>query len=75
MSKKQLTKSSPNSQYVDATITTREALAAQRMKNEAAIQLIAEWLADESGYDEKTWPIVKKVIEENRLSYRRRFNG
>jgi len=60
---------------VDAASTepSREALATQRVKNEAAIQLIAEWLADESGYDEKTWPIVKKAIEENRLSYRRRF--
>ena len=56
MNKKQLTKSSFNSQSIDD-----------------ATQLIAEWLADESGYDEKNWSIVKKAIEENRLSYRRRF--
>ncbi len=46
----------------------------QQAKNEAAIRLVREWLADESGYDEKTWPIAKKVIEENRLSSRRRFD-
>jgi len=63
--------------YPNPTIQEAECIdenqATQRMKNEAAIQLIAEWLADESGYDERTWPIVKKAIEENRLSYRRRF--
>jgi hypothetical protein len=52
-----------------------DVLAAQKAKNEAAISLLEEWLADESGYDEKTWPIVQKVVEENRLSDRKRFNG
>jgi hypothetical protein len=47
----------------------------QRIRNEALIQLIREWLADESGYDEETWPIVKQLIEENRMSYRRRFEN
>jgi len=44
-------------------------------KNQAVIRLLEEWLADDSGYDEQVWPIVKKDIEENRLSYRKRFNG
>ena len=51
-----------------------EALAEQRVKNRAAVRLLRKWMADESGYDEKTWPIVKKAIEENRLSHRKRFN-
>ncbi len=51
-----------------------QALMAQRQKNQAAIQLLQEWLADESGYDEYAWPIVKKAIEENRTSYRSRFS-
>lgn len=55
-------------------VTAVEALAAPRIRNEAAIQLLDEWLADESGYDEEVWPRVKAAIEENRLSYRRRFN-
>ncbi len=51
-----------------------ESLALQRAKNEAAIRLLEEWLADESGYDEETWPILKKALEEDRPSYRPRFN-
>lgn len=46
---------------------------AQREKNAAAIRLIESWLADESGYDEAVWPIVKAAIEDNRLSDRSRF--
>jgi len=48
-------------------------IAAQRQKNEAARRLLQEWLADESGYDEEVWPKVKQLIEDNRLSPRRRF--
>ena len=51
-----------------------QSVTAQRQKNQAAIQLLQEWLADESGYDEYAWPIVKKAIEENRTSYRSRFS-
>jgi len=51
-----------------------EMLAIQRIKNEIAIQLLQDWMADESGYDEKTWEIVKEIIEKNRLSDRRIFN-
>jgi hypothetical protein len=41
--------------------------------NEAAIALLRKWMADESGYDEETWPELKKAIEETRLSSRPRF--
>ena len=43
-------------------------------QRQAAIQLIDQWLADDSGYDEQVWPILKETIEENRLSYRKRFD-
>jgi hypothetical protein len=49
------------------------ALAAQRQTNEAARRLLQEWLTDDSGYDEEVWPKVKQIIEENRLSPRKRF--
>jgi excisionase family DNA binding protein len=42
-------------------------------RNQSLIEKLNEWLADESGYDEEVWPIVKKTIEENRSSYRKRF--
>ena len=41
--------------------------------NTEAIELLRKWLADESGYDEESWPALKKGIEENRLSSRPRF--
>ena len=40
----------------------------------AAIALLDEWLADTSGYDEETWPALKRGIEESRSSIRRRFS-
>ena len=48
--------------------------AVQRIKNEVAIRLLQSWLSDESGYDEKNWETVKKLIEENRLSNRSKFD-
>jgi len=47
----------------------------QRNASQEAIRLLQEWMADESGYDEEVWPVVKKAIEENRPSYRSRFSG
>ena len=41
--------------------------------NAAARALLKQWMDDESGYDEKVWPLVKELIEENRLSERKRF--
>jgi hypothetical protein len=49
-------------------------LAEQTAKNQAAIEHLAEWKADDSGYDEETWPIVKESVERNRLSSRPRFS-
>lgn len=37
------------------------------------LRALGEWLADESGYDEKVWPKLKKALEESRLSQRKRF--
>jgi hypothetical protein len=50
-----------------------DTLALQKARNGAAIALLDRWLADDSGYDERVWPIVKKAIEENRPSSRKRF--
>jgi hypothetical protein len=39
------------------------------------IALLDSWLKDESGYDERTWPILKKALERNRhLGERRLFH-
>ena len=44
-----------------------------RARNARALELVREWLADESGYDEKVFPVLKAELEADRLSYRRRF--
>jgi hypothetical protein len=41
-------------------IRPRSARAAQ------AIALFKSWLTDESGYDEKVWPRLKRALEEER---------
>ena len=45
-----------------------DAVREQRARNEPALSLLHEWLTDNSGYDENTWPVVRKALEENRLS-------
>ncbi len=37
-----------------------------RQRNRATQALLSDWLADDSGYDEETWPELKKALEENR---------
>ena len=49
---------------------TEEALERQRQKNQEAIRLLREWMADESGYDERVGPILEKALKENRLVLR-----
>lgn len=44
-----------------------------RVRNARALQLVREWLADESGYDEEVFPVLKAELGADRLSYRRRF--
>ena len=39
-----------------------------------AIQLVESWLSDTSGYDKRVWPRLRRAIEKNRLSYRKRFD-
>ena len=33
---------------------------------EAALRLLQEWMADDSGYDAETWPEVKTALDQNR---------
>ena len=40
---------------------------------EAVLKLLDEWLQDESGYDEETWPELKKALDRDRLSDRKLF--
>ncbi len=45
----------------------------RQARNQGAIRLLREWMADDSGYDAKVWPSLKDAIERDRVSYRKRF--
>lgn len=53
----------------------REAIVDEdvRARNARFLKLFREWRADESGYDEAVFPILKAEMEAERLSYRKRF--
>ena len=43
-------------------------------RNQEALRLLQECLADDSGYDESVWPELKRALERDRLGYRRLFD-
>jgi hypothetical protein len=45
----------------------------RRLPNLEAIRLIDEWIADESGYAEETWPELEKALDRDRIGYRSLF--
>jgi hypothetical protein len=47
---------------------TTETAEEQRRRAEAIRKLLATWLADESGYDERVWPELKRALEENHMA-------
>ena len=47
----------------------------QHQGNTKARQLLSAWLADESGYDEATWPGLKQNLKANRSSHRKLFSA
>ena len=47
-----------------------------RKRNAAARQLLQEWLAEASGYDEETWPLLQERLEAERTTPARKlFRG
>lgn len=38
----------------------------RRGRNDAVIRLLDEWMADESGYDEEAWPLLKEALNRER---------
>ncbi len=72
-SRRQVHKEKPSS---NGATLRRNGVPSERLiaaKNRRLKKLIQSWLDDESGYDEETWPWLKKVLEEDRLSSRRLF--
>ena len=47
-----------------------------RKRNAAARHLLEEWLADTSGYEEETWPLLQERLEAERPAPARKlFRG
>lgn len=46
-----------------------------RKQAKRAIELLESWSRDDSGYDEQTWPKLKRALERQRLSSRRLFHA
>lgn len=40
--------------------------AERQRRNSAFVRMIRDWLDDETGYDESTWPIVRDGVERER---------
>ncbi len=62
-------------EIVAATVALNQ-LRPANPKSAAVISLLKRWLADESGYDEETWPKLKKAIDRqrDRVGARRLFD-
>lgn len=62
---------------INAALTAVEQLKPPTPKAAKVISLLKNWLSDESGYDEETWPELKKSLDEERqrVGARRLFRG
>ncbi len=51
---------------IPAAMDALDQIDAPTPKAAKAIALLSAWLADESGYDEQTWPRLKRSLERER---------
>jgi len=65
-----------NEAAIAATLQGLDDIKPKTAKAAAVIELLRSWLHDESGYDEQTWPKLKKALnqERDRIGARRLFN-
>ncbi len=59
---------------IDIKTKLNEMDSIRQIKNEIALRLLSEWMEKDSGYDEQHWKKIKKMIEANKLSNRKRFD-
>ena len=60
---------------IDHADTTTSLTPEQARHAEIVRELLASWLADESGYDERVWPEVQQGLEEARTQSRPLFHA
>ena len=51
---------------IAATLDELNRVEPQSPQAVAVAELLTSWLSDDSGYDEKTWPKLKKALNEER---------
>jgi hypothetical protein len=61
---------------IAATLERLDEVKTASARAAGVIRLLDSWLADESGYDEETWPELKKALdqERRRIGARRLFD-
>ena len=59
------------------TLVALDQMAPQSPKAKRLVAVLRGWLMDESGYDEETWPKLKKALERerSRVGARRLFDA
>jgi hypothetical protein len=57
----------------DTHVIEIEGTEAQSLKNQAAIELLKAWRAEDAQEQRETWTMVKAALEEDRLSDRPLF--
>jgi hypothetical protein len=62
---------------IAGTLNSIKQLKPRTAKGAQVLDLLKSWLNDKSGYDEKTWPKLKKALERERkrVGARRLFDG
>ena len=50
-----------------------EGTETQRLKNQAALQLLRAWRTDDAQEQTETWMVIKEAVEADRLSDRSLF--
>ena len=67
----------PEAAKIAATIDALEQVRPLSAGAAKTIALLKSWLADDSGYDEQTWPALRKALssERRRVGARRLFDG
>jgi hypothetical protein len=56
-----------------APVLDVEGTETQRLKNQAALQLLQAWRTDDAQEQAETWRVIKEALEEDRLSDRSVF--
>ncbi len=51
---------------IKAALESLKGIESPSPKAAALVELLRSWLKDDSGYDERTWPMLKKALDEER---------